>query len=435
MKVTNIRNILKRILLANALLVLFINANSQDIEYAKNIIDTLSSSYMAGRGYLDDGDLKAASFIAAEYKYYNLNMYQNSYFQNFNISVNTFPEVVSLKIDGLELKPGIDFIVDPCSPKFNGIYTTVALKKAWIADDTQLLNILKKHAGKVLIIDEEKLKLNAREANILARKIKNSKLEIAGIILLTNQKLIWSVSPFECPIPQITVRKQSVNSHKSVQVQIDQAHINKYKTQNVIGFIPGTKQPDSIIVYSAHYDHLGKMGEKTMFPGANDNASGIAMMLNLARHYSEEPPPFTVVFMAFGAEEIGLVGSRYFVDNPLFLLKNIKFLINLDMVGTGDDGLGVVNGTIFQDHFKVLSSINDAHRFLPQLRQRGESCNSDHCFFYSKGVPSFFFYTMGGSQAYHDITDVPGTLPLTKYNETFKLIVLFSEYLMGMNYN
>ena len=69
------------------------------------------------------------------------------------------------------------------------------------------------------------------------------------------------------------------------------------------------------------------MGKETIFPGANDNASGIAMLLNMVKHYSAATPKYTMVFIAFGGEEIGLIGSRHFTDHPLFSLSNIKFLI------------------------------------------------------------------------------------------------------------
>jgi aminopeptidase YwaD len=428
-------NFLKSIVLVQFLILISISVKSQGISYAREVIDTLCSPYMAGRGYVEDGDLKAASFIANEFKTHNLKGYQNSYFQNFDVSVNTFPNELSINIDGKKLIPGIDFIIEPCSPSIEGSFDMVSLKRSWLSDEERLKQKLKKHIGKVLIIDERKLKLSTQEVHQLTRRLKSNEMGIAGIVLLTNQKLLWSVSPYECPLPQVSIKKNAVKSTKKINIQIDQAHEKVYKTQNVIGYIPGNRNPDSLIVFTAHYDHLGKMGAETIFPGANDNASGIAMLLNLVKYYSSDPAAFTVVFMAFGAEELGLVGSRYFVENPLFPLENIKFLINMDMVGTGDEGLTAVNGTVFTEHFEMLSSINEAYQLLPQIQERGERCSSDHCFFYYKGVPCFFFYTMGGIRAYHDVFDKPDTLPLTKFEETFKLIVLFTNYLMGVNNN
>jgi Zn-dependent M28 family amino/carboxypeptidase len=178
-----------------------------------------------------------------------------------------------------------------------------------------------------------------------------------------------------------------------------------------------------MVVFSAHYDHLGSLGKDAIFYGANDNASGISMLLEMAAYYQQNPPPFTVVFMAFGGEEIGLLGSKYFVENPLFDLEKIKLLINLDLVGTGNEGLGVVNATIFPQQYAIFATINTKNNYFPKIIKRGKAANSDHYFFTEKNVPSFFIYAMGGIQAYHDTDDKAETLPLTKYSELFKLLI------------
>jgi Zn-dependent M28 family amino/carboxypeptidase len=153
------------------------------------------------------------------------------------------------------------------------------------------------------------------------------------------------------------------------------------------------------------------------------------MLLNLARHYSKESPRYTVVFIAFAAEEIGLIGSNYFTSHPTFPLGKIKFLINFDLAGTGDDGIQVVNGKVYQQKFDELVRINKDNNLLKQIKIRGEACNSDHCIFHSKGVPCFYIYTLGGIQAYHDIYDRAETLPLTDYQDYFSLITKFIDTL------
>ena len=212
---------------------------------------------------------------------------------------------------------------------------------------------------------------------------------------------------------------------KIIEVKIDQEFLPTYTSQNVIGKITGTTSPDSILVFSAHYDHLGRMGKDVYFPGANDNASGVAMLLNLAEHYKKNAPEKTIVFMAFGAEESGLLGSKYYSENPLFPLKNINFLINLDLMGTGIDGIQVVNGSVFQSQFDKLVAINTKKNYLPQIKIRGKAANSDHYWFSEKGVPAFFIYTLGGIKAYHDIDDKATTLPLTEFEDCFRLLTLF----------
>jgi len=101
-------------------------------------------------------------------------------------------------------------------------------------------------------------------------------------------------------------------------------------------------------------------------------------------------------------------------------------LINLDMVGTGSTGITVVNGTKFKTEFEKLVEINNENKFISEVKERGEACNSDHCPFYLKGVPSFFIYTTGNEyREYHNIKDCPDAVPLTAYNGLFKLIENF----------
>jgi len=149
--------------------------------------------------------------------------------------------------------------------------------------------------------------------------------------------------------------------------------------------------------------------------------------LNLAKYYKTHPSKYSVAFIFFSGEEAGLLGSRYYSEHPVFPLSKIKFLTNLDLLGTGDDGIMVVNATVFKSQFEKLKQINDSKNYVKQIKQRGKAANSDHYWFTEKGIPSFFIYTMGGIQAYHDIYDVEKTLPLTKYMEVCKLLMEFVE--------
>ena len=100
-----------------------------------------------------------------------------------------------------------------------------------------------------------------------------------------------------------------------------------YRSQNVCGYIPGAN--DTMIVFTAHYEHVGMNGD-TIFYGAHDNASGTAAVMDLARMIAEgKTPEYTYVFLFFSGEESGLIGSSYFVDNPLIKLSKVKLLVNI----------------------------------------------------------------------------------------------------------
>ena len=143
------------------------------------------------------------------------------------------------------------------------------------------------------------------------------------------------------------------------------------------------------------------------------------------KHFSENKPEYSVLFIAFGGEEAGLLGSKYYVENPVVPLKKMKFLYNVDMMGTGSEGIQVVNSTEHPKEFERLKKINEKYDLVKQIKPRGKAANSDHYWFEEAGVPSFFSYTLGGVTYYHDIQDRPETLPLTEFNDLHKLIVEF----------
>jgi Zn-dependent M28 family amino/carboxypeptidase len=200
------------------------------------------------------------------------------------------------------------------------------------------------------------------------------------------------------------------------------------RTQNVAGLVRGLAKPDSFLVVCAHYDHLGRFG-RAYFPGANDNASGVALMLELARRIAANPLPYSVLFIAFSGEEAGLLGSSYMVENPLVPLSRIRFLFNIDLMGFGEKGATIVNATLHPEEYSRLQEINAASKFLPELKARGKAANSDHFPFSEKGVPSFFMYQMGGPGYYHDVQDEPESLSLKGIDGSFKLVLSFLKQL------
>ena len=100
-------------------------------------------------------------------------------------------------------------------------------------------------------------------------------------------------------------------------------------------------------------------------------------------------------------------------------------------MGTGEEGITVVNATIFPKEFALLKQVNDQNHYLAKVASRGKAANSDHYWFSEKGVPAIFIYTMGGIKAYHDVFDVSKTLPLNEYNHLFKLLIDFNSAVMN----
>lgn len=418
-----------RCLLTILFYFIILSSPAQDINRVRKYLDTLCAPGMHGRGAEFNGDRIAAEYLKELYKEIGLQPFRENFFQHFNYNINTFPARLQMKADGRKLKPGEDYIVNAISSGGKGRYKVRAFDTLIFHNDQLREAFLNSSNKKKVFIYE-----SAHYSRIieLPGNVLDKIHEAPCVIELQDRKLTAGLSGAQLSNPFFQVRKESMQQiPKRVKYILDAELVKNYQSQNVIGYIKGSRVPDSLIIISAHYDHLGRMGKETYFPGANDNGSGVSMLLELARYYSkpENAPEFTLVFMAFGAEEAGLIGSKYFTEHPLFPLKRIRFMINLDLLGTGDDGMTVVNGTLFPVHFSMLTDLNNENNYLPEIKKRGAAANSDHFYFTEKGVPAFFFYTLGGISAYHDIYDVPETLPLTKFTEVFSLITAFIKKL------
>ena len=398
------------------------NAIAQDKQYAKEVIDTLCSPFMHGRGYVNKGDSIAANFIANEYKAFGLKPFKDSYYQYFSFPINTFPDTVNVFVDSNKLTPGKDYYVSADAKSVKGCFETFFCKN--------------KHSVKSCYSKDAEEKFIIIDKKIADTITQNPPPKAKGAIFLSGKNLYWHISNGLRTSNFIKIHADSNKIDKTAKKVC--LHINNkfhpyYTSQNVIAFIKGKRQPDSLIIFSAHYDHLGRMGNNVYFPGANDNASGVAMLLNLARYYSKKKnqPDYSIAFCAFSAEEAGLIGSFYYTEHPLFPLDYTKFVINLDLVGTGSEGIKVVNGTILDKEFNMLANLNNNKQYLPKISKRGKAANSDHYPFYNKGVKSFFIYTLGGTAAYHNMEDRPETLPLTKFDELFRLLTGFAMMLQN----
>jgi hypothetical protein len=423
-----------------ALFLILISAHvftfSQDTDYAKAIIEKLSSPEFKGRGYVENGDKISADYISKEFQSLGLVPgNKKSYYQKFDVSVNTLPNKVSLKIDGTELKPAVDFLVESSCPSIKGKFQIIKTSRSHLDTQPKLLSLINSAGNSFILIDcrdkkNEKPDLSKKIDEYIQLLEYSPQINLKGIIIYTSDKLTWEASTIQNVRPVITINKElNLSNVNSLEINVEAKLITDYTTQNIIGSIKGTSGSDSTIVVLAHYDHLGKMGKDTYFPGANDNASGVAMILDLARHYSINTPKYTMVFIALSGEELGILGAKAFTECPLIDLNKIKFLINFDLAGTGDEGIKVVNGSVYKDKFDLLSRINLQQNLLPKVDIRGPACNSDHCLFYQKGIPCFYIYTLGGIQAYHDINDKSETLPLTEFADYQKLMILFFDSL------
>ncbi len=232
----------------------------------------------------------------------------------------------------------------------------------------------------------------------------------------------------EPKLPQPTPKSVALGTWQAVgETAVTREDAN---VKNVIAVLDGEGElADETIVIGAHYDHLGRggagslaRGSTDIHNGADDNASGSAALLEVARSLTaekKEGPRRRIVFIAFSAEERGLIGSAYYVNNPLFPLDKTVAMLNMDMVGRVTDNKLIVQGADTAAEFKAWVETANAAAEFKLAHQPGGFGPSDHASFYPKKIPVMHFFT-GLHSDYHrpsddyDKVDVAGMRRVTE---------------------
>jgi aminopeptidase YwaD len=410
------------------LLVILITSGVYGQSY-RQYIEDLCAPELHGRGYYRSGDSLAAVYVKTQFEKIGLEKVSRSYLQPFSFSVNTFPEEITISIDGKKLQTGRDFIPDPSCRSICGSYDLFYFDKEILHNKKKLQKLDKKDFSKTIIVVDkrgfdEKLNKSTKSIKELLDMVRAGAFNNPGTIIIED-KLTFGVSGIQsAPVFDFMASAITAKS-KTITINLKSKVEEYHQSYNVIGAVKGTQYPDSFLVVSAHFDHLGSLGGTATFRGANDNASGVALMLTLAEKVKEAPLPCSVLFIGFAAEEAGLLGSDHFIEHPVIPLKKIGFEMNFDIVGTGNEGIMVVNGAVLERPFKKLNEVNDSLTKISPVKPRGKAAISDHFRFTEAGVPAFYIYTLGGSKAYHDIDDIPSNLTFDVFEKLASLVYAF----------
>ncbi|MGM0582357.1 MAG: M28 family metallopeptidase [Bacteroidota bacterium] len=391
-----------------------ISIGTSQSNLARDHLSILASDSLAGRGFTENSQEKAADFIIEKLEDYDVKGgAENGFRQELSYPVNTFPGNVQFSVDN---QKAVKIYAAAKDFLFHSASAPIEIKGK-IQEISTEFKFSRRAKKEIFYI--EKNANNIKEIEELAQTFL-FEAKASGNLLIIQDSSKWSWFPSS---------KQSENTVLYIKDELEKgAEINSineanfvsnFRSSNLIGRVEGERS-DSVIMLSAHYDHLGQMGN-AIFKGANDNASGVAMLLALAQYYGENQPKFDTYFLFTTAEEIGLLGSRYFIENPPFDLRKIKMLVNFDMVGTGDGGITVVNAKKHNRYFELFQKLNKDR--IAEIKARGEACNSDHCLFDRIGVPAVFIYTLGGKQAYHDVFDNGENLSLEAFDDLHDLII------------
>lgn len=447
------------------------NINS-NFDNARNHVYYLASDSLKGRNTGELGQKLAAFYIAKHFEEFNLetsnlNSKSNPYFQEFAI----FKNFAFIKMPSIDEKHNIhkvlksDFLVFGSFNKKNFINSSLILHDEF-GNCTDTSNFL--------LISADHLAEGLRQMHVRNLKCGNKKffiqipdnefIELAtsypdGSLFLhnLNEKFIASQindnhtsSTFDTEKIQYLIDYKTISpdlkfiivgsnffnqnyksKHFSTNFYVPDStlkftlnqpnYFDTLFTENVVGHIKGTKNPSEVIVIGAHYDHIG-YNDSGIFYGADDNASGTAALIEIARMFSEYVKSGnnldrTIYFVAFTAEEMGLLGSKFFVQNPTFNLDSCKTMINMDMIGRpiryNSDKFHVyylLSGNNKFKRHRNLKKINkefnnfDIVRNTSFIQKLLYSMGSDHYSFSKKKINTIVFFTDKHSD-YHKITD------------------------------
>lgn len=212
-----------------------------------------------------------------------------------------------------------------------------------------------------------------------------------------------------------------LKTHTSITVKTD--YVKDGRTMNIAGLLEGNDPVlmDEFIVVGAHIDHVGGQGGEVYFPGANDNASGCAAELEAARILASrrEELKRSVIFVLFASEEIGLNGSRHFVNNSPVPLDKITAMINFDCIGSGDS-IQTGNGKSCPVLWSIAKGLDEKRKKL-MIDRTWSGGGADATAFHNTGIPSLYFVSFFSYDHLHKTSDLPETLNFSLLREITEL--------------
>ncbi|MBL7752654.1 MAG: M20/M25/M40 family metallo-hydrolase [Chitinophagaceae bacterium] len=394
-------------------------AEKQIVANLQSHIGFLADDKLEGRRAGTEGEKKAMDYISGQFQKIGIQPKgTEGYFQPFEIyDGKTIDPATHLILNGHDLKAGKDFY--PLAFSANGsveAFPAISLKEEntpWFVNVADILEDNEENPHFDLVTFLRDMAVDYKKMGATAMILYN----IAG----KEDNLVFNAKDRSelAPIPIVYITKATATQYlKDASASIDlkmKVEIGKkYRTgHNVVGYIDNGAA--NTVVLGAHFDHLGygedgnsmlRTSEKLIHNGADDNASGTAAMLELARLLkATKSKTSNYLFIAFSAEELGLNGSKYYTENPTIDLKSVNYMINMDMVGRLNDSTKAltVGGYGTSPVWGKLVNPGTKSYFVIKTDSSGTG-PSDHTSFYRKDIPVLFFFT-GLHTDYHRPSD------------------------------
>ena len=414
-----------RKILIIALALFTLQSGAQDLAHYKRVVKELSSAKYQGRGYAKGGANKAGKYLAKEYRKAGVDEVT---LQPFTIDINTFPGKMEMWADGKKLTAGVDFSMREYSPGVHGEFPVYHVDTLNFDADRMFEDLAKPEYANCLVCCEFWFAYRNKAA--FSRLQKAGECTNAGLIQTWTSPIKFYKAYGEKVIdkPIVWVTPEAIEGVKSVKLDVDNKFLAGYELFNVIAKVEGESH-DSCYVFTAHYDHLGNLGKKIYYAGANDNASGTAAIVTLAAYYAEHRPKFDMYFLSFSGEDANLRGSEFFANNPIVPLEQIRYLFNIDMIGDNNPVQYCEVSDEGMRGYELFDKINADKKYFKALNRGDLAANSDHYPFATRHVPCIFLENEDGDAFpyYHTIYDTFENAVFDSYEPVFRLVKDFIE--------
>jgi hypothetical protein len=470
----------------------FISSNSQQVESGFNsisnedlleIVELFCSNEFDGRLSGSEGYNKAANFVAKRFAELGLESSgEEEYFQYLNVEYNKIdtPAVFNLlNEEGIHpYKLGEDFVfrgfTGSADITLPVVFAGYGISRPDIGFD-EYKNINVKDKVVIVFKQNPQWKINDTEwGNESPREKSRVAFEhgAKGILFISlpndrwSQVLIGSVAHGDGEqiedFPQLHISSKAANdfigtsghlieecreridrkqkplsflTKSKAEIKVNTKYEKNAETMNVIGIIEGDdpELKDEHLIIGAHLDHVGSQAG-LLFPGANDNASGSAGVLEIAEAFklSDLKPKRSILFVLFTSEEQGLYGAKHFVENLIVDPQNITAMLNLDCIGYGDS-IQIGNGKSSPELWDMINKIDEEHTNLV-VRETWSSGGADATPFHEQAIPCAYFASKYSYVHIHQPTDTPETLNPYLYENIVKLAYLTARKVADGNY-
>lgn len=398
---------------------------AQNLSHYKRVVKELSSAKYQGRGYAKHGANKAGRFLQKEFQKAGVDEVT---LQPFKLDINTFCGQMQIWADGKKLRAGIDFSMREYSPGVHGEFPVYHVDTLNF-DADRLLADLSKHENANCMVACE-FWFTYRHRKVFSKLQKAGECPNAGLFYTLEAPVKFFKAYGERVIdkPIIWVTPEAIEGVERIKADVDNQFLKDYECFNVIAKVEGQRH-DSCYVFTAHYDHLGNLGKKIFYAGANDNASGTATIVTLAEYYAKNRPLYDMYFIAFSGEDANLRGSTWYAEHPKVPLSQIRYLFNIDMIGDNNPTQYCEVSDEGMRGFRLFEQINSEKKHFESLHRGDLAANSDHYPFAERHVPCIFLENENGDafQYYHTIFDTYKTVRFDSYEPVFRLVRDFIE--------